>query len=224
MLLNKLNNLSKITKDWDLVILFKLELLVFPGGLDDVQFCFNFGLFLGTIDQFCYLLCVPVESELEEVLKAEAWRLEVNLLACDSHQFLPMPLLHELGMQLRNQRQDGVHVLDSVIKSSEGLVVLDLFVLGALWIALLCLHVLDLCHEVVCVDLVPEGGFPGLELIVNQGNEIPHLLEVLKIVSAVLQGLVRGLLHVEEGLEVVECPCLTLQGHGPVIVLTNGSI
>jgi hypothetical protein len=90
-------------------------------------------------------------------------------------------------VQLRNQWQDGVHILDSFIEGEECPEVLDFFVLGTLWVALLCLHVFDLCHQVIGINLVPEGRFPSLKLEVNQGDEIPHLLEVLEISSTVFQ-------------------------------------
>lgn len=87
-----------------------------------------------------------------------------------------MTLLHELGMQLRNQGKDGVHVLNAIVQSHKGPPVLDVLVLGVLWVGLLGLHILDQLHEVLSVDLVPEGGFPGLELQIYEGNEIPHVL------------------------------------------------
>ena len=108
----------------------------------------------------------------------------------DSHQLFPVPLLHELGVKLLNQWKDGVHVLDSLVEGKERLPVLDVFVLWALWVALLGLHVLDEGHELSDIDLVPECGLPGLELEINEGDEIPQLLEVAKVVSAVLQELV----------------------------------
>jgi hypothetical protein len=70
--------------------------------------------------------------------------LEIDFLACNSHQFLPVSFLHEFGMELRNQWQDGVHVLHSIVKSKEGFEVLDFLVLSTLRIALFCLHFFDL--------------------------------------------------------------------------------
>ena len=75
-----------------------------------------------------------------------------------------MAVLHELGMELRNQRKNGVHVLHSVVQGHESFPVLDVFVLGVLRIGLLSLHVLDQLHEVLSINLVPESGLPCLEL------------------------------------------------------------
>jgi hypothetical protein len=113
--------------------------------------------------------------------------LEIDLLSSDSHQFLPVSLLHEFGMQLRDQWQNCVHILDSIVKSKEGLEVLNVLILGTLRVALLGLHIFDLCHKSIGVNLVPKSGFPGLKLVVNQGDKIPHLFQVLKVVSAILQ-------------------------------------
>lgn len=87
-----------------------------------------------------------------------------------------MTLHHELGVKLGDQWKDDVHVLNSLVKSGEGSPVLDLFVLWALWVGLLGLHILDQRHKVFSVNLVPKGGLPGLELVVDERNEIPHLL------------------------------------------------
>lgn len=132
-----------------------------------------------------------------------------------------MPLLHELGVKLLNQWKDGVHVLDSLVEGKERLPVLDVFVLWALWVALLGLHVLDEGHELSDIDLVPECGLPGLELEINEGDEIPQLLEVAEVVSAVLQELVRGFLHIEKSLEVVELGGAALEGSSLRVVITD---
>jgi hypothetical protein len=92
-----------------------------------------------------------------------------------------MSLHHEFGVKLRNQRQDNVHVLHSLVQGTEGSPVLDFFVLGTLWVALFCLHFLDQRHQVFSINLVPKSGLPGLELVVNEGDKIPHLLEEAKL-------------------------------------------
>ena len=88
-----------------------------------------------------------------------------------------MTVLHELGVKLRNQGKDGVHVLDSVVKGHKSFPVLDVLVLRVLRIGLLSLHILDQLHEVFSINLVPEGRLPCLELQINQRYEIPHVLE-----------------------------------------------
>lgn len=57
-----------------------------------------------------------------------------------------MAILHELGVKLRDQGKDGVHVLDSIIQGNEGLPILYIFVLGVLGVGLLGLHVLNQLH------------------------------------------------------------------------------
>lgn len=110
-----------------------------------------------------------------------------------------------------NQWQDDVHVLNSLVKGHEGSPVLDFFVLGTLWVALFGLHFLDKRHEVLGINLVPKSGLPGLELVVNEGNEIPHLLEEAKFLRAVVQLLVGRLLDIEKGLKIVEITGLFLE-------------
>jgi len=122
---------------------------------------------LSTVDNFGYLFCVFIKMEHNQIFKAEFWRLEVNLLTSNSHQFFPMPFLHEFGMKKRNQWEDDVHVLYSFVKGEEGFEILDLFVLSTLRIGLFGLHILNLRHEVVNINFIPESRFPGIELIVN---------------------------------------------------------
>ena len=66
-----------------------------------------------------------------------------------------MSLHHEFGVEHRNQRQDDVHVLNSLVKGIEGSPVLYLLVLWRLWVALFGLHFLDKRHEVLSINLVP---------------------------------------------------------------------
>lgn len=132
-----------------------------------------------------------------------------------------MPLLHEFGMKLGDQWEDGVHVLNSLVQSLECFPSFDLFVLWALRIALLCLHVLDQGRQLLGINLIPQSRGPCSKLVVNEGNQIPHLLEVEKLVSAILELLVGGLLHIEERLQVVELTGFLLELTSPGIVLAN---
>ena len=101
-----------------------------------------------------------------------------------------MPIHHERRSKLVDQRQNGVHVLHSLVQGEERFPVLDVLVLSRLWVALLGLHILYELHQDFSVDLLPERRLPGLELEINEGDEIPQLLEVAEVVSAVLQELV----------------------------------
>ena len=68
-----------------------------------------------------------------------------------------MPIHHEWRSELVDQRQDGVHVLHSLVQGEERFPVLDVLVLGTLWIALLGLHILHQLHQDLSVDLFPKG-------------------------------------------------------------------
>lgn len=78
-----------------------------------------------------------------------------------------MSFLHEFRVKLRDQWENGVHILDSIIKSNKSFPILDFFVLWILWVCLLGLHIFNKLHELVCIDFVPKSGFPGFELEIN---------------------------------------------------------
>ena len=78
-------------------------------------------------------------------------------MGSDLHQSLPVSILHELGVELGDEWQDGVHVLHSIVQGLEGLPGLDVLVLRALWVALLGLHLLDQGHELLSINFVPKG-------------------------------------------------------------------
>jgi hypothetical protein len=179
---------------------------------------------LGTLNEFIHIVSISVQLELDEVFEAERLALKIDVLLGNSHQFLPVSVQNVLGVQQRNQRQDGVHVLHSVCEAHESLPRLDVLVLGGLWVALLGLHVFDQGHQLVGVDLVPSGGLPRLELVVYQGNQIPQLLQVVELVLAVLQLLVVGLLQVEQGFQVVQLLGLGLQGASLFVVVFDGNV
>ena len=121
-----------------------------------------------------------------------------------------MSLHHEFGVEHRNQRQDDVHVLNSLVKGVKGSPVLNLLVLWRLWVALLCLHFLDKRHEVLGINFVPKSGLPSLELVVNEGNKIPHLLQKAKLVRAIGQLLIGRFLDIKKCLQVVKVTSLIL--------------
>lgn len=169
-----------------ILIFLEFELLLLPDLLNLVDVCFDLGFLLSAVYEFINLLGVFVKFELDQVIETEAWRVEVNRALSDSHQLLPVTFLHELGMQLRDQGKNRVHVLNSVVKRDESLPVLDVLVLRILGIGLLGLHILNELHKVFSINLVPKGGLPGLELEINEGNKIPHILELLELSFAVL--------------------------------------
>lgn len=107
-------------------------------------------------------------------------------------------------MELRNEWQDGVHVLHSVVEIGEGAPLADDFVLRYARVALNFLHILDQLSELLCVDLVPEGLLPRVELQVDQSNQVPHFLQRLELVLTVFKLLVAGALEVEQSFQVVE--------------------
>lgn len=114
-----------------------------------------------------------------------------------------------------------IHVLHAVVKSLERLVVLDFFVLGKVGRSLILLHILEQDFEVVCINIVPKGLLPGLELAVNDGDKIPHLLELHELVLAVSKLLLLGPLQFEKLLEHLQILCFAFHGARLLVVLTN---
>mmetsp|Transcript_8754 Transcript_8754/g.8045 ORF Transcript_8754/g.8045 Transcript_8754/m.8045 type:complete len:204 (-) Transcript_8754:594-1205(-) len=135
-----------------------------------------------------------------------------------------MPLLHVLAVETGNQGEDGVHVLHSLIQGQECFPVLDFFVGSLLRTGLFGLHLFDEVRQVVSVDLVPESALPGIKLHVDESDEIPHVLETDEFLFAVSELFVTGLLHVEEGLQVIQLLRLFLQSHRLVVVVTDRPI
>jgi hypothetical protein len=78
------------------------------------------------------------------------------------------------------------------------------FELGSGGIALFGLHVLNQVGQVVSVNLFPAGSLPGVELHVNQSDQIPHLLEGDELVAAHLQLLVGSTGQIEKTFQVVK--------------------
>lgn len=172
------------------LVLLEFELLLLPNllNLEDVNF--DLRLLLGPVDELVDLLSELVQLKLDQIIEAEARCVEVDRALCDAHQLLPVALLHELRVEHRDQGKDGVHVLHTIVDGDEGPPVLNVLILGVLRVGLLGLNVLDELHEILGVDLVPKSRFPRVELQINKGNQIPHVLELLELVLAVLELLV----------------------------------
>jgi hypothetical protein len=184
---------------------------------------FDLGLLAlgGSVNDFVDLLRELEEVQLDEVLEAELWRLVVDGLASDDLKLFPVPVHHERGSELVDQREDSVHVLDSLIQGKECFPVLDVFVLCTLRVALLGLHILYQLHQDLSVDLLPKGRLPGLKLEIDQRYQIPHLLEEAELSTAVLELLVGGFLNIEESLKVVQIRGLQLDLSCVVVVLSD---
>jgi hypothetical protein len=129
--------------------------------------------------------------------------------------------LHKLRMELLDQGSDDVHVLDTVIQSLESLEVLDLLVLGQVRGGLVGFHGFEEHLKVVGVDDVPESFLPGFELAVNDGDKIPHLLELDQLVFAVIELLLLGPLELEKLLEHLKLFGIFFHGTGLFVVLAN---
>jgi hypothetical protein len=104
-----------------LLVLLESEFFLFPEGLDSVEFTLELVFLLGTFNEFVNIVSISVKLELNEVFEAEGLALEIDVLLGDSHEFLPMSVQNVFGVEEGNQRQDGVHVLDSVGKTNESL-------------------------------------------------------------------------------------------------------
>ena len=128
----------------------------------------------------------------------------VNNLTANAVKFLPMARLHERRVELLDERSDHIHVLDSVVQGLESLITLDFFVASQVGSSLVRLHALQQHLKVVCVNVVPESLLPGFELAVDNGDQIPHLLELNELVLAVIELLLLGSLEFEEGLQNVQ--------------------
>ena len=124
-------------------------------------------------------------------------------------------------MQLLNEGTDDIHVLDSVVKSLECFVALNIFVLRKYRGSLILLHVLQEKLKVIGVNLVPKGLFPGLELTIDDGDEIPHLLELDKLILTVVKLLLLGPLKFEELFESLQFFSLLLHFAILNVVLAN---
>ena len=124
-------------------------------------------------------------------------------------------------MQLLNKGSDDIHVLDSVVKSLECFVALDVFVLRKHGGSLVLLHVLEEKLKVISVNLVPKGLFPGLKLAINDGDEIPHLLELDELILAVVELLLLCPLKFEELFESLQFFSLLLHFAILDVVLAN---
>ena len=178
---NVFDNFFKHSSIQDLCVLVFLKgerSGVVPSFDNDIELLLNSSFLLGTLDELVDLIRVFEKLKVNNVTEAEFGVISVNNLAANTVKAFPMARLHELGVKLGNERPNNVHVLDSVVQSLEGLVVLDVLVLNESWGSLVCLHVFEESLKVIGIDIVPKGFLPGLELAVNDGDEIPHLLKL----------------------------------------------
>ena len=152
---------------------------------------------MGAFDELIDILSESIEFEVDNVTEAELRVRTVDCLTANSVEPLPVTGLHELGMELLDQRSDCVHLLDTVVQSEESLVVLDIFVLGEEWLGLVLFHVLKEHLKVISIDGIPESLFPRLELSIDDGDKIPKLLELDELVLAVIKFLLLGSLELE---------------------------
>jgi len=139
-----------------------------------------------------------------EILKAELRGVVVDSLLSGAFKLLPVTVLHELRVELSDKGKNDGHVLNAVVKEHESLILVDKLVLGSGGTALLGLHLLNEIGQVVSVNLFPTGTLPGIELHVDQSDEIPHLLEGDELITAVLQLLVGSTGQIEKTFQVVK--------------------
>jgi len=113
VLLNELNTFIKCSENRVLLPLFELENLRFPDFTNIVKLCFDLRFFGSSFNKLCNLLRESVELKLDEIIKAEIFRFEFNILLGETHQLFPMSIHHEFGVELSNQRKNGIHILNS---------------------------------------------------------------------------------------------------------------
>ena len=86
-----------------------------------------------------------------------------------------------------NKGSGFIHFLDSSFKKLKCVVVLNVFVTRKIKASLILLYDLDEMLELISVNLVPKHIFPGLKLTINDRNEIPHLLQLDKLILAIVK-------------------------------------
>jgi hypothetical protein len=96
--------------------------------------------------------------------------------------------------------------------------------LWGLWVALFGLHVLDEGSQLLSVNLLPSGSFPRLKLVVDQGNEIQHLFQIVEFILAVLELLMVRFLQNKQSFQVVKLLGLLLKLASFVIVIVDGDV
>lgn len=124
-------------------------------------------------------------------------------------------------MKLRNQRTDSLHVFHTVVKGHECLIVLDIFVLRQSGLSLVVLHGLQSHLKIISINIVPKGLLQRVELAVNDGDQIPHLLQLYELILAFLEFLLLGPLEFEELLKNLELFGFFLHLSGLVVIFTN---
>ena len=124
-------------------------------------------------------------------------------------------------MQLGDEWSDHIHVLHSVVQSLEGFIALDVFVLSEIWSSLELLHVLKKLFEIISNNLLPKSLLPGLELTIDDGDEIPQLFELDELVLAINEFLLFGPLQFEELLKSLKILGLFLHFAGLFVILAN---
>ena len=112
-----LSNLIERSEEWNSIFSrVEREDLVFPNGLDAIEFLVNLVFLLSTVDQFRNIFTDLKELKLNQVSKAEFIGLKRNRLLDDfGLKASPVAFKHEWRMELGNQRQNRVHVLDTFI-------------------------------------------------------------------------------------------------------------
>jgi hypothetical protein len=85
VLFNELNDFIHTTKDWILIPFFEFENLSFPNSGDDVKLCLDLSFFSCTLNKLCNFLRKSVELKLNEIIKTELWRVELNGLLGETH-------------------------------------------------------------------------------------------------------------------------------------------
>ena len=173
-------------EDLSVLVVFKSGYLVFiPSSDNDVKLSLDSVFLLSTLDEFVNILRVFVEFEVVEVTKAELGVHMVDSRAYNIIKTLPVPGFHAWIMQLLNKGNHDLHILDTVVKSLKCFVILNIFVLRKFRASKSLLKKFEVYFKVINVNLVPKVVFPGLNPTINARDEIPHILELDKLILAV---------------------------------------
>lgn len=144
-----------------------------------------------------------VQLEFDQVLETELFVLVWDFLVDVCSQALPVTVFHEFRVQLLYKGHHLSHVLHALVQRLEGLPGLDLLVESVVRVAEIRLEALDLHLEVIWVDTVPQSLGPVSELVIDKRNQIPDVLQLLELLSAVVQSFIFVWLNIEKSLQVV---------------------
>ena len=111
-----------------------------------------------------------MQFEIQDVFECEGGRGLVEFPVGQLLELFPMPFLHELGMERRNEGQHDCHVFDLV---DHGVIPFEVLNVSRECLELVIQQFI-LLDEIIGFHSSPRLLFPVLVLIVNHGDGVPH--------------------------------------------------